>query len=107
MPFYDYACDECEKYFEQMNSMANHAEGKCPTCGSKSRQVMLQAPPLMVEAMADAGFPGAFHTSGDRMTKRNRAAGQYHTQTAGQAREADARHREFVRDVSAVNTKAG
>jgi putative FmdB family regulatory protein len=105
MPFYDYACDECEKYFEQMNSMANHAEGTCPTCGAKSRQVLLQAPPLMVEAMADAGFPGAFHTSGDRIEKQHRKAGQYHSQTAGQAADADAQHRDFVKSVT--TTKAG
>lgn len=105
MPIYEYACDECEKYFEQKNSIADHAKGTCPTCGSASRQVMLSAPPLMVEAMADAGFPGAFHTSGDRLEKRHRQAGQYHTQTAGQAREADAQHREFVKSVT--TSKAG
>jgi len=105
MPFYDYACDKCEKYFEQRNSMADHAKGICPTCESPSRQVMLTAPPLMVEAMADAGFPGAFHTSGDRLDKRHRAAGQYHSQTAGQARDADEHHRDFVKSVS--TTKAG
>jgi len=32
----------------------------------------------MIEKMADAGFPGAFITSGDRMTKRHKEAGQDH-----------------------------
>lgn len=105
MPIYDYKCDECNMYFSQKNSMANHAKGVCPTCEGESRQVILSAPPLMVEAMADAGFPGAFHTSGDRLEKRHRSAGQYHTQTKGQKREHDERHADFVRSVS--TTKAG
>lgn len=100
MPFYDYACDKCKIYFEQMNSMADHAKGKCPTCGSKSRQVVLKAPPLMIEAMANAGCPGAFHTSGDRLEKRHRSAGQYHTQTVAQERQNDEHYREFVNSVT-------
>ena len=104
MPTYDYKCSE-HGYFEQLNSMANHAEGECPTCGKASKQVLLTAPPPMIEAMADAGFPGAFHTSGDRLEKRHRSAGQYHTQTKAQKREADEAHSDFVRNVSV--TKGG
>jgi hypothetical protein len=54
----------------------------------------------MIEAMADAGFPGAFHTSGDRMEKRHRQSGQYHTQTKAQKREADDAHSDFVKSVT-------
>lgn len=99
MPLYEYKCAACG-YFEQIRPMADHAKGNCPTCGEVCRQVMRSAPPLMIEAMADAGFPGAFHTSGDRLEKRHRSAGQYHTQTKGQARELDAQHREFVNSVT-------
>lgn len=92
--------------------MADHAKGVCPTCGSASRQVQLSAPPLMVEMMADAGCPGAFHTSGDRIEKRHRASGQYHTSTKAQAREAEDAYRDFVKGVtvtkaSEANTKEG
>lgn len=78
MPLYDYKCAE-HGYFEQKNSMADHAKGVCPTCGEPSKQVLLKAPRPLIEAMADAGCPGAFMTSGDRMEKRHRKAGQYHT----------------------------
>lgn len=89
MPLYDYKCSE-HGYFEQKNSMADHAKGECPTCGEACPQVILTAPAPMIEAMADAGFPGAFHTSGDRITKRHRNAGQYHTPSSDAAAEAKA-----------------
>lgn len=75
MPTYDYRCDE-HGDFEQRNSMKDHAKGTCPTCGSESKQVIRSAPRPLIEAMADAGCPGAFMTSGDRMTKRHKQAGQ-------------------------------
>lgn len=103
MPLYDYKCLECDEYFEQMNSIANRAEGTCPHCEGSGKQVLRSAPPLMIEAMADAGFPGAFHTSGDRLEKKHRSAGQYHTASKKQSKDADARHADFVRSVSEAN----
>jgi len=84
MPDYDYKCEE-HGYFEQAHSIADRDKGVCPTCDGPAKKVMLSAPKLMVEAMADNGFPGALHTSGDRMTKRHQQAGQYHTSTKEQA----------------------
>lgn len=107
MPTYEYACDACEKYFEQRLSIADMHKGVCPTCAGPGRKVILSAPPPMIEAMADAGFPGAFHTSGDRLEKRHRSSGQYHTQTVGQAREAEAAHRDFVKSVTTTPAKKG
>ena len=77
MPTYDYRC-EVHGDFEQVNRMKDHAVGTCPECESKCSQVVKSAPVLDTEAMADCGFPGAFEKSGDRMTKRHQAAGQYH-----------------------------
>lgn len=76
MPLYDYKCSE-HGYFEEKNSIADRAKGVCPTCGSDAKLVILGAPRPLIEAMADAGFPGAFETSGNRMTKRHKEAGQY------------------------------
>lgn len=76
MPLYDYKCEE-HGYFTQKNAMVDHAKGVCPTCDNPSKQVILSAPGLDIEAMADIGMPGAFETSGDRMTKRHKEAGQY------------------------------
>lgn len=89
MPRYDYKCPD-HGYFEQVNSMKDHAKGVCPTCGSECSQVIRRAPAPLIEAMADAGFPGAFHTSGDRITKRHRKAGQYHNPSNDAAAEAKA-----------------
>lgn len=75
---YDYECKE-HGYFELRQSMKDHAKGICPTCGSECKQVILSAPGLDIEAMADIGMPGAFKVSGDRMTERHKRAGQYHT----------------------------
>jgi len=97
MPFYDYKCEE-HGYFEQMNRIADRAEGDCPTCGSASKHVILTAPGLMVEAMADNGFPGAFHTSGDRLEKRHRNAGQDHASTKAQAEANKAHERGLYQD---------
>lgn len=52
--------------------------------------MILSAPRPLVEAMADAGCPGAMHTSGDRMTKRHYDAGQYHKDSDNIAQEARA-----------------
>jgi hypothetical protein len=92
---YDYKCERCSAkglhpYFTQKNAMVDHAKGVCPTCGSDAKQVILTAPAPLVEAMADAGCPGAFHTSGDRLTKRHRKAGQYHNPSNDVAAEAKA-----------------
>jgi putative FmdB family regulatory protein len=75
MPLYDYRCHS-HGDFELQQKMKDHAKGPCPTCGSDCKQVLTRAPGLDIEAMADAGMPGAFNTSGDRMTRRHRAAGQ-------------------------------
>lgn len=99
MPLYDYKCPE-HGYFEAKNSMADHARAECPTCGEESKQVILRAPQPLIEAMADAGCPGAFHTSGDRMEKRHREDGQYHTATHAQQREMDAYNQEFIENTS-------
>lgn len=77
MPRYSYRCDK-HGDFEQVNRMADHDKGVCPTCQEPARQVILSAPSLDTEAMADIGMPGAFQKSGDRMTKRHLKAGQYH-----------------------------
>jgi len=77
MPTYDYRCAE-HGHFELVQRIAEHAKGKCPTCGSECKQVLLTPPVLDTEAMADIGMPGAFDKSGDRMTKRHLSAGQYH-----------------------------
>ena len=76
MPRYDYRCDD-HGIFELQQRMKDHAKGVCPTCGSECKQVITSAPGLDTEAMADVGMPGAFHKSGDRMTKRHKQAGQY------------------------------
>lgn len=78
MPTYDYECKE-HGQFEARNSMAERKTAPCPTCQSVSDQIIAGAPRPLIEAMADAGCPGAFMTSGDRMTARHRKAGQYHT----------------------------
>jgi len=75
MPTYDYRCQE-HGVFELKQRMKDHAEGVCPTCGSVCKQAITTAPRPLIEAMADAGCPGAFLTSGDRMTKRHRQADQ-------------------------------
>lgn len=72
MPTYTYRCEE-HSTFEQFKRMKDRAKGECPTCGSDSKKIV-DAPLLLIEKMADAGCPGAFITSGDRMTKRHRQA---------------------------------
>jgi putative FmdB family regulatory protein len=75
---YDFKCEE-HGVFEAKQSVADHTGYfECPTCGQQSKQVILKAPGLDVEGMADAGCPGAFMSSGDRMTKRHNKAGQDH-----------------------------
>jgi hypothetical protein len=46
---------------------------------------MIKAPVVDVEGLADAGCPGALETSGNRMVKRHKAAGQDHTASRAQA----------------------
>jgi len=75
MPTYDYECAK-HGYFEKAQSMSLHASADCPECGDTSPQVMLSAPCLDVEAMADIGMPGAMETSGNRLTRRHVQAGQ-------------------------------
>jgi putative FmdB family regulatory protein len=103
MALYDYKCEE-HGYFEQNNRMADHAKGVCPTCGSASKQVLLTAPRPLIEAMADAGCPGAFHTSGDRLEKQHREGGQYHTATKAQQAELNAADADFRQRCSVTST---
>jgi putative FmdB family regulatory protein len=75
---YDFKCEE-HGTFEAKQSLADHTGTyECPTCGKQSKQVILSAPRPNIEAMADAGCPGAFMTSGDRMEQRHKEAGQDH-----------------------------
>jgi putative FmdB family regulatory protein len=89
MPRYDYKCAE-HGYFERSQSIAERKSAPCPECGADSKQVILTAPAPLIEAMANAGCPGAFHTSGDRITRRHRKAGQYHNSSDDVAAEAKA-----------------
>ncbi len=77
MPLYDYKCEK-HGYFEKQQKMVDHARAECPTCEVDCKQVLKGAPQLDIEGMADAGCPGAFFTSGDRMEKRHTEAGQDH-----------------------------
>ena len=109
MPRYDYKCKE-HGYFEQFNKIADRTEGLCPICQSRSIQVILSAPRPMIEMMADAGLPGAFMTSGDRMEKRHQKAGQDHSASVSQARELAARDADWQRNAADFNrqmNKAG
>lgn len=75
---YDFRCTE-HGVFEIQQSLSEHTGVyDCPTCAETSKQVILRAPGLNTEAMADVGMPGAFMKSGDRMEKRHKAAGQDH-----------------------------
>ena len=75
MPTYSYRCAE-HGLFDEVKRMKDRAKGTCPTCQSESKKVLTKAPDLMIEQMADAGCPGAFMTSGDRMHERHTNAGQ-------------------------------
>jgi putative FmdB family regulatory protein len=70
MPLYDYRCNHCGD-FEERRRIADRKWGVCPRCFEFAPQVITHAPNLDIEGMADAGCPGAFETSGDRMTKRH------------------------------------
>ena len=96
MPLYDYKCTK-HGYFTLKQNMTDHARGTCPTCKSDCKQVILTAPAPLIEAMADAGCPGAFHTSGDRMTRRHYNAGQYHKESENVAAEAKSLDHELAR----------
>ncbi len=75
---YDFKCTE-HGYFEQKQSLSEHTgQYDCPTCGVSSNQVIRSAPGIDIEGMADAGCPGAFFSSGDRIEKRHTEAGQAH-----------------------------
>lgn len=99
MPNYDYKCEE-HGYFEQTHSIAERDTGTCPTCNASAKKVLLSAPRLLVEQMADAGFPGALHTSGDRMTKKHTQAGQYHTASKSKQAELNAGEADRLKDIS-------
>ena len=78
MPTYNYRCTE-HGVFETVQRVKDHARADCPTCEVECKQVILTAPTLDTEAMADIGMPGAMEVSGDRLTKRHIEAGQaYH-----------------------------
>ncbi len=77
MPLYDYKCTE-HGVFEKFQRMVDHAAANCPHCEATCKQTFITAPGLDTEGMADAGCPGAFFKSGDRMTKRHQEAGQQH-----------------------------
>jgi putative FmdB family regulatory protein len=70
VPTYNYRCN-VDGYFEKIQKIADHASAPCPACGNVSKQVLLVPPMLDTEGMADAGCPGAFELSSDRMTKRH------------------------------------
>ena len=94
MPTYEYKCSDHGYFAVNGVPMAKSAEPyPCRQCGEDSVRVILSAPRPLIEAMADAGCPGALHTSGDRMTKRHYDAGQYHKDSdnvAAAARAIDA-----------------
>lgn len=97
MPTYDYKCEE-HGYFEAIRPMSECTKpSPCPECGNDSKKVILTAPKPLIEAMADAGCPGAFMTSGDRMTKRHRDAGQGHTASENQRAAERSRDHELQR----------
>ena len=74
MPLYDFKCPE-HGYFEEQQRLPDHTGfASCLICGQEVKQVQIKAPGLDIEAMADAGMPGAFETSGDRMTERHKSA---------------------------------
>jgi len=70
MPLYDYRCKE-HGDFEERQRVADHKWAQCPKCWKPAKQVLIDPPKLDIEGMADAGCPGAFELSGDRMTKRH------------------------------------
>ena len=76
---YDFRCEYCG-VFEARQSLADHTGiHPCPTCSElECKQVIRSAPQPLIEAMADAGCPGAFMVSGDRIEKRHIEAGQAH-----------------------------
>ncbi len=74
MPLYDFRCKE-HGPFEVQQRLPDHTGAhECPTCAALCKQVHFHAPSLDTEAMADAGMPGAFEKSGDRMTERHLSA---------------------------------
>ena len=71
MPLYDFQCKD-HGWFERRQRLPEHTgRYECPVCGKLVPQVHIHPPGLDIEAMADAGMPGAFELSGDRMTKRH------------------------------------
>jgi len=74
MPLYDFFCKD-HGWFERQQRLPDHTGYyKCPQCEELAKQIHIKAPGLDIEAMADIGMPGAFETSGDRMTKRHKDA---------------------------------
>ena len=96
MPNYDYKCTE-HGYFEATHRIADSTTSPCPECNQESKKVILRAPRPMIEAMADAGCPGAFMTSGDRLEKRHRDAGQSHWASTNQKAAEKSRDLELQR----------
>lgn len=96
MPTYSYKCSDDGYFTVHGVPMSKYKEPHpCPICGEDAVKVILDAPRPLIEAMADAGCPGALHTSGDRMTKRHYDAGQYHKDSDNVAAEARAIDREL------------
>ena len=73
MPTYSYRCAE-HGVFDKMQKIAKHKWAGCPECFAPSNQIIIHAPMLDTEGMADAGCPSAFFKSGDRMTERHLSA---------------------------------
>ena len=70
MPLFDYRCPQHGE-FDCRQKVALRKRAVCPRCRTLCKQILIHAPHLDIEGMADAGCPGAFETSGDRMTKRH------------------------------------
>jgi putative FmdB family regulatory protein len=77
MPTYNFKC-ATHGIFEEVMKISDlewtKNKSPCPTCGDWCNQVIITPPMLDTEGMADAGCPGAFETSSDRMTKRHKDA---------------------------------
>jgi putative FmdB family regulatory protein len=71
MPTYSFKCKEHGSFEKSQKVRDLTGYYPCPKCQVEAKQVILFAPSLDIEGMADAGCPGAFETSGDRMTERH------------------------------------
>ena len=75
---YDFRCVKHGDFEIQQRLSEHTGFFECPTCAVNSKQVILNAPGIDLEGMADAGCPGAILSSGDRMERRHKKAGQDH-----------------------------